>query len=67
MYGRIFRQKCACHILSLTVKAGSKITSVNNLIYKCKDDIHHIYPNNLRKKYFHVLCGGFNLSKLKIP
>jgi hypothetical protein len=32
--GRMFHQKCACHILSLTAKAGLKITSVNNLICK---------------------------------
>jgi hypothetical protein len=49
MDGRIFHQKCVCHILSLTVKAGLKITSVNNLIYKFKDGIHHIYSNNIRK------------------
>jgi hypothetical protein len=30
--GRMFHQKCACYILSLTVKAGLKTTSINNLI-----------------------------------
>jgi hypothetical protein len=49
MDGRIFHQKCACHIFSLAVKAGLKITSINNLFYKFKDDIHHIYSNNIRK------------------
>jgi hypothetical protein len=49
MDGIMFHQKCVCHILSLTVKVGLKINSVNNLIYKFKDDIHHIYSNNIRK------------------
>jgi hypothetical protein len=57
MDGRIFHKKCACHILSLTVNAGLKITSVNNLFCKFKDGIHHIFSNNIRKKDFHVLCG----------
>jgi hypothetical protein len=45
----MFHQKCACHILSLTIKAGLKTTSVNNLICKLKDNFHHIYSNNIRK------------------
>jgi hypothetical protein len=49
MDGIMFHQKCACHILSLTVKAGLKTTFVNNLIYKFKDDLHHIYSNNIKK------------------
>jgi hypothetical protein len=49
MDGRMFHQKRACHILSLTVKAGLKTTSVNNLICKFKDGLHHIYSNNIRK------------------
>jgi hypothetical protein len=49
MDGRMFHQKCACHILSLTVKVGLKATSINNLIYKFKDGLHHIYSNNIRK------------------
>jgi hypothetical protein len=49
MDGRMFHQKYACHILSLTVKVGLKITSVNNLIYKFKDGFHHIYSDNIRK------------------
>jgi hypothetical protein len=49
MDSRIFHQKCACHILSLIVKAGLKKTSVNNLIYKFKDGFHHIYSNSIRK------------------
>jgi hypothetical protein len=42
-------QKYACHILSLTVKIDLKTTAVNNLIYKIKDGLHHIYSNNTRK------------------
>jgi hypothetical protein len=49
MDGRMFHKKYACHILSLTVKAGLKTTSVNNLICKFKDGLHHIYCNNIRK------------------
>jgi hypothetical protein len=49
MDSRIFHKKCACHILSLIVKAGLKKTSVNNLICKFKDGFHHIYSNNIRK------------------
>jgi hypothetical protein len=49
MDGRIFHQKCACHILSLTVKAGLKTTVVNNLIYKLKDGLLHIYLKNIKK------------------
>jgi hAT family C-terminal dimerisation region len=67
MDGRMFHQKCVCHILSLTVKAGLKTTPVNNLICKFKDDFHHIYSNNIRKQDFHVLSERLNLSKLRIP
>jgi hypothetical protein len=49
MNGRIFHKKCACHILSLTVKAGLKIPAVNNLICNFKDGLHHIYSKNIRK------------------
>jgi uncharacterized membrane protein len=49
MDGRIFHKICACHILSLTVKTSLKTTSVNNLICKFKDGLHHIYSNNIRK------------------
>jgi hypothetical protein len=49
MDDRIFHQKCAYYILSLTIKAGLKTTFVNNLICKFKDGIHHIYSNNIRK------------------
>ena len=49
MDGRMFHQKCACHILSLTVKTDLKITFVNNLVCKFKDGFHHIYSNNIRK------------------
>jgi hypothetical protein len=67
MDGRMFHKKCACHILSLTVKTGLKATSVNNLICKFKDDLHHIYSNNIRKQDFHALCERINLSKLRVP
>jgi hypothetical protein len=67
MDGRMFHQKRACYILSLIVKVGLKITSVNNLIYKLKDSLHHIYSNNIIKQDFHVLCGRLNLSKLRVP
>jgi hypothetical protein len=66
MDGRMFHQKYACHILSLTVKVGLKITSVNNLIYKFKYGFHHIYSDNIRKQDFHVLCGRLKLSKLRV-
>jgi hypothetical protein len=49
MDGIMFHQKCACHILSLTVNAGLKTTSVNNLIYKFKDGLHHI-------NHFHIMA-----------
>jgi hypothetical protein len=49
MDSRMFHQKCACHILSLIVKAGLKTTAVHNLICKFKDDLHHIYSNIIRK------------------
>jgi hypothetical protein len=49
MDGRMFHQKYVCHILSLTTKTGLKTTTVNNLIYKFKDDFHHIYSNNISK------------------
>jgi hypothetical protein len=67
MDGRMFHQKCACHIFSLTVKTGLKITSVNNLICKFKDNFHHIYSNNIKKQDFHALWGRLNLSKLRVP
>jgi hypothetical protein len=66
MDGKIFHQKCACHILSLTVKAGLKTTAVNNLIYKFKDDLNHIYSNNIGKQDFYTLCGRLNLNKLRV-
>jgi hypothetical protein len=49
MDSRMFYQKCACHIISLTIKAGLKIIAVNNLICKFNDDFYHIYSNNIRK------------------
>jgi hypothetical protein len=49
MDSTMFYQKCACHIISLTIKAGLKIIVVNNLICKFNDDFYHIYSNNIRK------------------
>jgi hypothetical protein len=44
---KIFHQKCACHILHLTVKAGIKTPGVDQLIVKIKVSLHHIYSNNI--------------------
>jgi hypothetical protein len=49
MDGKKFHQKCICHILHLTVKAGIKTLGVDQLIVKFKDSFHHIYSNNVRK------------------
>jgi hypothetical protein len=49
MNGRMFHKKYACHILSLIAKVGLKTTIIDNLIYKFKDGLHHIYSNNIRK------------------
>jgi hypothetical protein len=38
MDGKMFYKKCACHILSLTVKTRMKKTAVDNFICKFKDD-----------------------------
>jgi hypothetical protein len=46
---KIFHKKCASHILYLTVKTGIKTPSVDQLIMKFKDGLHHIYSNNVRK------------------
>jgi hypothetical protein len=43
MDGEMFHQKCACHILHLTVKTGIKTQCVNALIVKFKNRLHHIY------------------------
>jgi hypothetical protein len=50
MDGKIFHQKCTCHILHLTVKAGIKTPGVDPLIMKLKNSFHHIYSNNVRKQ-----------------
>jgi hypothetical protein len=49
MDGKMFHQKCACHILHLTVKVGIKIQGVNALIMKFKNSLHHIFSNNIKK------------------
>ena len=67
MDGVMFHQKCACHILKLTVKSGLKTPGVEGLIKKFKESLTYIYSNNVRKQQFHVLCQRLNLSKLSVP
>jgi hypothetical protein len=43
MDGKMFHQKCACHILHLIVKADIKTQGVNTLIVKFKNNFHHIF------------------------
>jgi hypothetical protein len=43
MDGKIFHQKCAYHILHITVNAGVKIQGANALIVKFKNSFHHIF------------------------
>jgi zinc finger BED domain-containing protein 1 (E3 SUMO-protein ligase ZBED1) len=66
MNGKIFHQKCACHILHLTIKACIKTQGVNALIMKFKNSLHHIFSNNIRKQEFHALCAWLGLSKLRV-
>ena len=47
MNGRFFHQKCACHILNLTVKAGMKMQGVEALIKRFKDSLHFIYSHSV--------------------
>jgi hypothetical protein len=49
MDGKMFHQKCTCHILYLTIKTGIKTQDVNALIVKLKNSLHHIFSNNIRK------------------
>jgi hypothetical protein len=49
MDGKIFHQKCACHIPHLTVKMGIKTPGVDQLNMKFIDSFHYIYSNNIRK------------------
>ena len=67
MDGVVFHQKCACHILNLTVKSGLKTPEVDRLIKKFKESLTFIYSNNIRKQQFHSLCQRLNLSKLSVP
>jgi hypothetical protein len=67
MDGVMFHQKCACHILNLTVKSGLKTPEVDRLIKKFKESLTFIYSNNIRKQQFHSLCQRLNLSKLSVP
>jgi hypothetical protein len=66
MDGKIFHQKCACHILFLTVKADIKTQGVNALIMKFKNSLHHIFSKYIRKQKFYALCARLGLSKLRI-
>jgi hypothetical protein len=43
MDGKMFHQKCTCHILHLTVKAVIKRQGINALIVKFKNSFHHIF------------------------
>jgi hypothetical protein len=43
MDGKMFHQKCACHILHLTVKTSIKTQDVNVLIVKFKNSVHRIF------------------------
>jgi hypothetical protein len=67
MDDKMFHQKCACHILHFTVKAGIKTQSVNALIVKFKNSLHYIFSNNIRKYKFYVLYARLGLSKLIVP
>jgi hypothetical protein len=66
MDGKMFHQKCAYHILYLTVKASIKTQGVNTLIVKLKNSFHYIFSNNIRKREFHALCARLGLSKLRV-
>jgi hypothetical protein len=59
MDGKMFHQKCACHILHLTVKAGIKTQGVNALIVKFKNSLHHIFSNNIKSKNFTPCVPGW--------
>jgi hypothetical protein len=67
MNGALFHQKCACHILNLTVKAGLKTEGVENLVKKFKNSLTFIYSNGVRKQNWHALCQRLGLSKLSVP
>ena len=65
--GQMFHQKCACHILHLTVKAGLNTPAIDNLIMRFKQGLAHIFSNNVRKQDFAALCSRLGLSRLRVP
>lgn len=65
--GAFFHQKCACHVLNLTVKAGLKTPGCQELLTKFKKAVTHIFSNGVRKQRFHDLCTRMQLSKLRVP
>ena len=67
MDGEMFHQKCACHILNLTIKSGLKTEVVNSLITRFKNSLHHIYTTGVRKQEFNSLCTRLGLSRLHVP
>ncbi|WP_284284406.1 hypothetical protein, partial [Mesorhizobium amorphae] len=67
MDGALFHQKCACHVLNLTVKAGLKTSGANDLITKFKKAVTHIFTNGIRKQRFHDMCSRMQFTKLRVP
>ena len=65
--GKYFHQKCACHILNLTVRAGIQTDEVQNLIKRFKDSLHFIFSHSLIRQEFHSLCERLSLRKLRVP
>jgi hypothetical protein len=65
--GAFFHQKCACHVLNLTVKAGLKTSGANDLITKFKKAVTHIFTNGIRKQRFHDMCSRMQFTKLRVP
>jgi hypothetical protein len=68
MNGKMFHQKCACHILHLTVKTDTKTQGVNALIVKFKNSLHHIFSNKIKKiRISRLMCPvGFEQVKSTI-
>ncbi|GLQ64415.1 hypothetical protein [Gluconobacter cerinus] len=65
--GAFFHQKCACHVLNLTVKAGLKTSGANDLITKFKKAVTHIFTNGIRKQRFHDMYSRMQFTKLRVP
>ena len=62
-----FYQKCACHVLNLTVKVGLKTSGANDLITKFKKAVTHIFTKSTRKQRFHDMCSRMQFTKLRVP